>query len=494
MSVKTSTRSQLKPLPPLAPPYYVPPLRDPPPPPTRHPVPHHVPTVTQPPSHPLPALVPHSSSSQPSPLISTSSPSSIDATRYIELYNSTAIDNICEGKLTSVNYYDKITNYLAEMGININIQILYSILTSKHIVNWYDYIPRIKKEGKTFRMMTKDKELVIKNLTKITRGSFNIVYTGDTNLKNFKKVIIRTTVGVPFDSLHDTIYENLKHIILYLINRCNINKNYQLIPQPIFMGILKKPDEKYYLFFIMEKGDYTLDSKISSLIPKILNNTIIPYDKMELRKLIYSFYKSLILFNEHLFYFAHNDSKFNNAIIKDGKIMLIDFGYTSFKLFDLVFNSSHSFSNYYSLTDVNLNAVQDLCQMLYSFYVLFIIYFKQNKSSRTDQVKILKEFNDILNVPDKKFIGYNLYWSDVYLIFREKGIETDLIWKQFYHKNFTKFFGTLINNNIYTDYISPDEMKRDYEITDEDETLFNNFYYTKYLKYKNKYLQLKLSN
>ena len=34
-------------------------------------------------------------------------------------------------------------------------------------------------------------------------------------------------------------------------------------------------------------------------------------------------------------------------------------------------------------------------------------------------------------------------------------------------------------------------MKEDYEILDSDDSLFNDFYYKKYLKYKQKYLKLK---
>ncbi|ADO67169.1 hypothetical protein crov136 [Cafeteria roenbergensis virus] len=396
------------------------------------------------------------------------------------------MNDICEGKLTNKNYLDKINSYLELMGIRPNIMELMTVLTSQYPVTWEDYLPEIVKEGTTKYVMELNGTEIDINLTKeIARGTHNIVYDATTNSPKYKNIILRTTVGVPHTDLHKSIYENLKHLVLYLVNRCNIGKKFQLIPQPLFFGIYKQFDGDYRACFIMEKGDGTLEQKVGFTLKKILNNTFTDDYKNEIRRLIYSFYKSLFLFNEQLDYFAHGDAKYNNVIIKNEKLMLIDFGYSSFKIGKLVFNSSQNNNIYYPFYHKEVNAVQDLCQLLLSFLYIFDKYLTVKRINDDDNFwKIFETYKTILSVPGEKFIGYNIYSSDVISKFISLPIAD--VWKVLYKNNIFKYIYMLDLKQI----ISPDKMKKDYNITVDDDNLYNRYYYKKYIKYKNKYLKL----
>ncbi|ADO67166.1 hypothetical protein crov133 [Cafeteria roenbergensis virus] len=390
------------------------------------------------------------------------------------------LDDICKDKLTKENYQEKINKFLEKMGISIDIKKLYNILTSKfkgEVLE--DELPRLAlySDYAEIKLKNTDETIIIKNIKKRTEGGYNQIYEGDSNIKNFKKIIIRT-VDVKFlqnklfieneKILYETIYENLKHIILYIINRCNIGKQYQLVPQPLTMGYNPLTHQ---IMFIMEKGDYTLKDTLQNTITRIINNEDLSEQKLKIRQLIYSFYKSLSLFNEQLDYFVHGDAKYNNVIIKNDKIMLIDFGFSCFKLYDLIFDSSIKYV-YHSLEHTEYNAVQDLCQMLYSFYIILDVHFTNDTNRR----KLLTEFNNIINVTGSRFCGYH--------IFRGWAHFTKDIWKYLYKTNYQNLLWS------FEPYISPDKMKIDYEIDKDDSRLYNDFYYTKYLKYKNKYLEL----
>ncbi|ADO67168.1 hypothetical protein crov135 [Cafeteria roenbergensis virus] len=292
-------------------------------------------------------------------------------------------------------------------------------------------------------MLLKGKEIRLGNFRELSHGGFNIAYECDTNSRNFNKVVIRTTTALSKAELTDTIYENLKHVILYLINRCNIGKQYKLIPQPLYFGLYEKRPHRYQIFFIMEKGDSTLNTKIEEKIPKMLNNTFDHEDKQDIRKLVYSFYNSLLKLNKVTDYFSHSDSKFNNVLLKDGKILLIYFGYTSFKFYDLVFKSASNHSIHYTSMGKNFNAVQDLCQMLFSFYLIINQYLYENKLDTPENTNnILLKLNQSLQVEGKTFIGYHIYFHKLLL--------NHLKEKETYHKfgeHFIKIIiiGTFIN-------------------------------------------------
>lgn len=425
----------------------------------------------------------HSSERMSDPT-ATLSPVTPDASERIpksdDPFDIETINDICDGTLTKDNYLERISLYLKQIGFNIDITNLYSVLTSKHPIDWSEILPIITKEDRTYKMNLKGKEIILKNYREISRGTFNAAYTCDTNSPNFKEIVLRTTIGITTNKLHQTIYENLKHIILYLVNRCNIGKEYQLIPQPLYFGLYKKSETQNQIFFLMEKGDYTLDKKLTDKFIKMVRDTFNDDDKLEIRKLIYSFYKSLILFNENLDYFAHSDAKFNNALIKNNKIMLIDFGFSTFKLFDLDFKSEYPGSIYYSLASKHYNAVQDLCQLLFSLiYVIKSFLLDNGINTKTNKIKILSNIHNTLDIKDKNFIGYKIFKGHV--LKRMSDTPADSIWRLFYKNNYQKYFSD------YNIYIDPDEMKTDYKIDVSDNTLYNNFYYKKYLLIRKTY-------
>ena len=389
-------------------------------------------------------------------------------------------------KLTLFNYIENINNYLKELNITIDIRKLYSILNAKQFVNLEEYFPIITNMGSdTFKCKLKNgKKIKFKVTEKIAEGSFNAVYKCTTNSPVFRTVVLRKTLKSNKTAIYQSIYENIKHIILYLINRANIGKKYQLVPTPLFMGIYKNAKGESDLFFLMEKGDYTLDEGLHSIFESIMNDTFADNDKMKLKVMTYSFYKFLTLLNEKLDYFAHSDFKFNNALLKNGKIMLIDFGFSSFKLFDLVFRSEHN-SIYYPSFEKQYNPVQDLCQMLSSINFVVRDFLKKKEIyTQSNLTKIINKLDEAVNIPGKNFIGYKIF-SESFIKSFEKHTHYSEIWRLFYKENFHNI------NLEFTSFISTNEMKTDYGITFSAKKLYNHFYYQKYLKYKKKYITLK---
>lgn len=398
------------------------------------------------------------------------------------------IKEICSSNITEENHIKKINDYLLEIGITGDINTIYTIITSSENIAWDSILPRINKETTFYNSFLKEKQIQLSDFTIMAEGTNNRAYNVSINSTKIPEAILRVSRHKTFYSFRNAVYENLKHIFLYLINRCNIGKKYQLVPQPLFCGYYINDDGDFELFFLMEKGENTLGNVIRSYLPSIFTGSDVDNlkkIKKSIRKLIYSYYNSLFLLNKHTEYFIHGDSKYNNAIIKNNKIMLIDFGYSSFKFYDFVFKSPLSSSVYYSKNNTNLNNVQDLIQMLLSFCILiykFAVEQNTNFGYNENYVNnyMLDKMSLIINVPSSKFIGYKLFIYEV-LMYLQPFKEYPSMWQLFYNTNYNNFSYPIDSIN----YISPAKMKKHYKITETTNLLFNEFTYQKYLKIKN---------
>jgi hypothetical protein len=186
-----------------------------------------------------------------------------------------------------------------------------------------------------------------------------------------KEYIFRSSISTSVDQFK-SFYENLKHIILYILVRKYLN-NLKFIPQPYYFGLKKNPNGSVVIYMIMEKGENTLDG----YFPK----STVSLD--EIKKIFFSIYADLYDLNSISFHdnsklnFKHNDLKCNNAVISSKKTpLLIDFGLSIFRLKDIIrgeiqFISCESSirSKYYNDNN-NKNMVHDMFHLISSLNIV----------------------------------------------------------------------------------------------------------------------------
>lgn len=196
-----------------------------------------------------------------------------------------------------------------------------------------------------------------------------------------------------FKNLFDGFYENIKHVVLYIIIKKYLN--FKLIAKPFYFGILKNIEfdgpsiisTSYIPIMIMEKGEFTLENYIEKLyqsetleqnkylmcVPdekyRIMSSSQLQTYKTnskrldddrikQINKILIRIYNYLITINKNLgIEFKHNDLKLNNIVminetdkssmfdisgsmyipydlrIYDNAIpLIIDFGFCEFKI------------------------------------------------------------------------------------------------------------------------------------------------------------------
>ena len=122
----------------------------------------------------------------------------------------------------------------------------------------------------------------------------------------------RLTHNEKIEKLFDALYENLKHIILYIIITKYVG-NIKLFPKPYYCGFLKSPTindiDQLDHIIVMEKGYKTVDKYIRSLnrTNNIMYNPEDSYEEQqnklkevmnyELKKIVVNIYHYLILIN-----------------------------------------------------------------------------------------------------------------------------------------------------------------------------------------------------
>jgi len=359
--------------------------------------------------------------------------------------------------------------------------------------NQYSY-SRAKKNG-DFENIT-----FIRDWLPLASGTFNQVYLC-TNTLNSKRYILKTVVRG--GDLREAFYENIKHIILYILIRKYIG-NIKFIPQPYHLGF-----NGAEVIMIMEAGKETLEKFF-------YKKETYENDGEKQKKIMWSIYNALYLINSKLdIRFKHNDLKCNNVLItNDNKPIIIDFGLCEFTVENMKFKKQSGFSDTYFSTN-SFNMVHDMLMLMFSLY-----FIEKNKLPFGVSMNPIDIF-----VPKKNILETFILTSQVlkrYIIWKSSGwydYETTMLIK-ILSKNtnkdineitdsdkltltklYTLFYDKITFNieedsknlspSVFRFSISPSELAYSIGLSmSTDEELYGKFE-KKYLKYKLKYEQLK---
>lgn len=326
----------------------------------------------------------------------------------------------------------------------------------------------------------------------IAKGSFNntSIYKDTTSMEQF--ILRRSKIFKTWDTeeekeeIFKSFYENIKHIILYLLIRKKIG-DYKFIPKPYYLGIDKVDVgslKGIEILMVMELGTMTLRKYIED------NRTTIDL----IRKKFLTIYTDLDKLS--IFDFRHGDLKCNNIVMsKKLNPLIIDFGYSQFSIINetgtrILFKSQNNILPIYDKTNYNgYNQIHDMLQLIAS--VNFIEHFN---ADILDPLKIFKFIrNENTNILDeanirKLFIALSGGTED-------KSEYKGNLFQIFY--NGESFDLTVLNdhpdfnykNAKISIYIDPHTLAGNIGLRPTD-FLFES-YEKKYLKYKMKYLQLK---
>ena len=319
----------------------------------------------------------------------------------------------------------------------------------------------------------------------ISSGSFNetALYYIDSDVAN--TVIIRKNINKLFNLKlqYVSFYENLKHLILYILIRKYIiyTKYNKFIPKPFHLGFLKLPNNNITTIMVMEGGVMDLSKYIGS-------------DTIKIKTMICKIYNMLYVIEDILkINFKHNDCKGNNIVVtKDNMPMLIDFGLSEFTLhgainlkfmaytyeggiIELIKNTMYINSQY--------NIIHDILQLMLFLFIqgndtYTIFTFTSNKNKYLMDGPMLKQY-----IKSKLF----------------PTVKTSDLWRYFYNK-YAPPYGYIdkkinLEQDVKDGIITTDSLNITPEIFAQ--SMGVNIgdlkvaeYTKKYLKYKYKYLQL----
>jgi len=328
-------------------------------------------------------------------------------------------------------------------------------------------------------------------------GSWNETFTC-TDEKG-KQFIIKETNTPNIDGEKSSFYENMKHLILYILIRKYIGK-LKFIPQIYHLGIIRKSKDKISVICIMEKGEHILGDYIN----------LVRFENTQ--KLFLKIYNSLFIIEDKLkINFKHNDFKENNILVSsDGKPLLIDFGFSEFKIDNIQFYTLYNFHEKFDATSYfGYNIIHDMMQLITSLYnspnssiVPYNIFkFVKNRNTNILDTDILIRYL-IVKFPASYTDKEGKFNKTTNLLERVKDLKPDEL--AYLKKMFLTFYNKgkydlvddklkiplLIDKSIF---ITPTELADNMGISlPSDNDSFGNFE-EKYLKYKNKYLRLKKS-
>ena len=312
----------------------------------------------------------------------------------------------------------------------------------------------------------------------LSAGSFNKtdIYI-DKTTHDYKEYIFRSSTSSTFEDQFKSFYENLKHIILYIIIRKRLG-NIKFIPQPYHFGLKKDVSTgKITLYMIMEKGKSTL----GDYIEKTTLST------EQIKKLVFSIYCDLYELSflsikagdiSTILKFKHNDFKFNNLVVSEsGSPLIIDFGFSQFTLTDagktIKFVSCEAINSvYYEAGPNGFNVIHDMLQLLASFNFITKPGFKP--------FEILKFTNN----PGSNILDTDVIVSLISSLYGSQSVNARALFKQFYDV----FNLRTIRYAPYTIEITPSELADNIGLTLADRIIDK--FEIKYRKYKMKYLNL----
>ncbi len=300
-----------------------------------------------------------------------------------------------------------------------------------------------------------------------SKGGYNTInkYTSDIDIS--KIYIFREANPGGNNTPFNCFYENLKHLILYII-MCRYNNKNKIIPKPIGIGAITGTNK---IGFLSEAGDMDLSIYINNFGQmKILSN---------IKKILFGIYEGLYNLNNIPNFpnlqFQHCDMKTSNIVIlnhysEDPYPLIIDFGFSIFKLDKIYFvvNGEMPYFNKF-VDDPFYNTIIDFLTLLYSMKTTQFIRSIFNIQSSLNTTIFDKIIDIIYDVNIQTISELYKIKSQSFYIYIEQ----------------TK--GYIDKSPIITKYnynILPAELKQRMGIDTKRR------FYIKYLKYKQKYLQL----
>jgi hypothetical protein len=332
----------------------------------------------------------------------------------------------------------------------------------------------------------------------LNRGGNNtiLLYKDENRKEYIVRKSINTDGAISSNSQYLSFYENIKHLILYILIRKFIG-NIKLVPQPYHLGFRILPHSKIEVLMVMEKANLNLEEFIA--------NPETPIE--EIREIFLKIYQEYYLLNNLRINFKHNDFKCNNILLTDTKSpMIIDFGNSTFTITDreknieFKSNSEDSHFNYNPETFSGYGIIHDMLQLITSthfvnrvgFNPYTIFTFVNNLGSNILDGNITKCFleNYLPRIEPKKYFHY--FYNDVDF---SPSINLQ-----------PEFLADKVEPGV-TVFITPEELAHNLNIKlKSNEELFDNYekkyfikdlhknfnpYKAKYLKYKYKYINLK---
>jgi hypothetical protein len=327
----------------------------------------------------------------------------------------------------------------------------------------------------------------------LQHGSFNklseyTIYSDKYALR--QSILPNTTIEDNFNSF----YENLKHIILYLL-MCRYNSQIKLIPKPIGMGWYNNS-----ICFLSEAGEIDLFQYINTRLYMINKDGNIDFDSIDntkiLEKICFKIYRDLFIINQvpgMELCFMHGDMKSENIVLtKLLQPLLIDFGFSRFVIDDVLFIKTNDLKNE-NKKAIYLNIIKYKQKYSDTFYILildflmllyYIIYGFKIKLFDYDlpNPKWILQYNKLLSL----YTAINLY--DQYQKYKENGRLSYLLIgyeiDQFKYINEKDYYYKITPKDLLKFLIPSENSKKNIEYMVQS-------YYKKYLKYKNKYINLK---
>ena len=340
------------------------------------------------------------------------------------------------------------------------------------------------KENKHFKIVN---FTLVRNLT--AEGYWNKIqlYKDSEN----KHYIFRSAINrkerrsEPDDEyLYKSFDENLKHMILYfLLKYYYPHIKYRIVPEVYYFGLYVNQETNDKTFITcMEVGNITLGDYFET----------IPTNYPEMRRVLFTIFRSLEIFNDLGLDFKHGDLKYNNILMtKENKPMIIDFGKSRFKLDDLLFEINDDTSAHYD--NPYMNVTHDIMQLLCSLFIpkRRSILISEQSSNKDDYIiDVYEIFNFIRNKN-----SYVLEGNVMEKIMNDRYKQLFIPYQNFYLK-FRMTNGVDLNElSRYAPGINfiirSSDLALNLGMGDiEDEKIFDK-YEKKYLKYKLKYIKLK---
>jgi hypothetical protein len=232
----------------------------------------------------------------------------------------------------------------------------------------------------------------------------------------------------------------------------------------------------------MEVGNITLGDYFET----------IPTNYPEMRRVLFTIFRSLEIFNDLGLDFKHGDLKYNNILMTtENKPMIIDFGKARFKLDDLLFEINDDMSAHYD--NPYINVTHDIMQLLSSLFISKrrSLLISEQSSNKDDYIiDVYEIFNFVRNKN-----SYLLEGDIMEKIMNDRYKQLFIPYQNFYLKY---RIANGVDLNELSKYapginliIRSSDLAFNLGIADiEDEKIFDK-YEKKYLKYKLKYIRLK---